>query len=138
MENVDIQKIGVFLIGISLLIISIIFSYTLLKNEIFKGERKSIMFYVDCEIIENKSYIIIHNSNNFALRDIKVISISKNKTVCYFKFINPNSDEVCVDRDLSITKPDKFNHSIEYGVYVVRVGNKSSRVAKCYSIVKNE
>jgi len=89
LEKIDLLKIGVFLIGISTFIISII----LLHMYITQQQRyETIDFYVNC-LKDSKGFSIIVDAYSTDLKSVKVIY--DNNTICEFIEIPKRSQEVC-------------------------------------------
>ncbi|MDT7858873.1 MAG: hypothetical protein RQ930_02395 [Candidatus Aenigmarchaeota archaeon] len=101
-KQLDILKIGVFLVGISALIFAGLATHWYYKLNREYREIPSNQFFSYC----NKDVIIISAYSD--LKDVKVLDENGN-TVCSFDLIRKNSDEIC-----------KTNR---YGVFLVASGD---------------
>jgi hypothetical protein len=101
-KQLDILKIGVFLVGISALIFVGLATHWYYKLNREYREIPSNQFFSYC----NKDVIIISAYSD--LKDVKVLDENGN-TVCSFDLIRKNSDEIC-----------KTNR---YGVFLVASGD---------------
>lgn len=87
-KGFDLLKIGIFLLGISGIIISFIALKIYFKIE--RAEENSRQFFSYCS---DKNIII--NANRESLDDVKILD-AQNKSVCAFDKISANSEELCV------------------------------------------
>jgi len=114
-KQLDILKIGIFLLGISALIFAVIATHWYYKLNREYREIPSSQFFSYC----NKDVIII--SAYADLEDVKVFDENGN-VVCNFDSIRKNSDEIC-----------KTNR---YGVFLV-VSGGLKKATICENIVKS-
>jgi hypothetical protein len=113
-KQLDILKIGIFLLGISALIFAVIATHWYYKLNREYREIPSNQFFSYC----NKDVIIISAYSD--LKDVKVLDENGN-TVCSFDLIRKNSDEIC-----------KTNR---YGVFLVSSGDLK-KVTICENIAR--
>jgi hypothetical protein len=113
-KQLDILKIGVFLVGISALIFAGLATHWYYKLNREYREIPSNQFFSYC----NKDVIIISAYSD--LKDVKVLDENGN-TVCSFDLIRKNSDEIC-----------KTNR---YGVFMVASGDLK-KVTICENIIR--
>jgi hypothetical protein len=101
-KQLDILKIGIFLLGISALIFAVIATHWYYKLNREYREISSTQFYSYC----NRDVIVI--SAYSYLKDVKVFD-ENGSLICKFDLIRKNSDEIC-----------KTN---KYGIFLVVSGD---------------
>ncbi|MEM0275148.1 MAG: hypothetical protein QXE67_02720 [Nitrososphaerota archaeon] len=109
----DFAKIGVLLIGISLLVIAVVVVhfYVFYFTKITSSTIVERLFTAYCSM--SKAVVISAN------RDLEEVTVLDNRSieVCRFKNIQKNSQEVCMVED--------------YGIYIVKYGDFKN-VVECY------
>mgnify|MGYP001772678003 CR=1 FL=1 len=88
-EKIDLLKIGVFLIGISMFIFSIIALHMYITQQ-HKYEMPD--FYVNC-LKDTNGFSITIGTFSADIKEVKVMY--DNKTVCEFAKISSRSEELC-------------------------------------------
>jgi len=89
LEEIDLLKIGVLLIGVSSLIISIIALHMYITQQ---QKYEIIDLYVNC-LKDAKGFSITIGAYSKDLKNVKVIY--DNKTLCEFIEISSRSEEIC-------------------------------------------